>query len=595
MDGFAKDGYWWFNCGCRFEIIGPPWGKSKVPRIRSISDLHNPKHTINFQCPATWELLGKGWTKGVFQLESPLGRQWCKKLKPEHKEHMAALGALLRPGCLRAMDSKIICKDCRTETKEKEGEHLEVCPACGSDDFRRIRTSMTEHYCKRKNFEEEVELYHPSIDPILGPTYNVLAYQEQSMKIAVACANFNLQEADVLRKAIGKKLPEEMAKVKKLFLEKAKESKIVPIHQAEEIFGWIEKSQRYAFNKSHSASYGETGYACAYNKTHFPLSFYSSWLTFAQEKPDPHAEIAELVNDARITSNIKIRPPDIRFLKDRMHSDGEHIYFGLQDVKGVGESQVKKLHNTLTELNVDKQKLSRMKWMEFLLTLGNEISSTAMTAFIRSGALSYMKVDRTVMMKDYEIWSNLTKKEQKFIKEARFDINETSFNNMREALSYLIQKKGYHNEKRGVILAKTLDGLVNLPYILQDTIDYLVYSEEELLGVALTCHITDGILGAMETCTCKDIIKGFRGYSVLKVTLDEVRPWTCRRGESAGKKMAFIKASDNTCQLDNIVAFPNVYAEYTTLLNDGNIVYLSGKTSDTGSFVVERVYEHSET
>ena len=408
-----------FECNCRFDIIGNPVGKSRMPRVRSCSDLHNPNHTINFDCPATWELLSKGWTKGVFQLESPLGRQWCKKLKPENKEHMAALGALLRPGCLRATDSKIICKDCNTETKEKEGEHLKVCPACGSDDFRRIRTSMTEHYCKRKNLEEEVERYHGAIDPILSPTYNVLAYQEQSMKIAVAVANFNLQEADVLRKAIGKKLPEEMAKVKKLFLEKSKEAQIVSINQAEEIFGWIEKSQRYAFNKSHSASYGETGYACAYNKTHFPLAFYNSWLTFAQEKPEPHAEIAELVNDARITSSIRIRPPDIRFLKDRVHSDGENIYFGLQDIKGIGESQIKRLHHSLIELNIDKSKLTSMDWMTFLMNFGDEISSTAMTAFIRSGALSCFKIDRVIMIKDYEIWNELTKKERALRAEIR--------------------------------------------------------------------------------------------------------------------------------------------------------------------------------
>lgn len=593
---------WWidkdkviFECGCKFDVIGSPVGKTKMPRVRVCSDLHSTNCTINFDCEKTWELLGRGWSKGVFQLESPLGRQWVKKLKPTNKHHMAALGAILRPGSLRSVDIKIICKNCNTETREKEDEKLENCPECGSDDFRRIRTSMTEHYCKRKNLEEEVERYHPVVDKVLEKSYNCLIYQEQAMLLARELAGFNLQEADVLRKAIGKKLPEEMAKVKKLFLEKAKEAKIVSIEQAEEIFGWIEKSQRYSFNLSHAASYGETGYACAYNKTHFPLAFYSSWLTFAQEKPDPHAEIAELVNDARITSSIRIRPPDIRFLKDRIHSDGENIYFGLQDIKGIGESQIKKLHHSLIELNIDKSKLASMDWMTFLMNFGDEISSTAMTAFIRSGALSCFKIDRVIMVKDYEIWNALTNKERKFLKDAWFNIKNTTFKNMQEALSYLIENKGYHNAKRGCILVNILDSLVNRPYILQDTIDYLVYSEEELLGVALTCHITDSILGAMETCTCKDIIKGFKGYSVLKVTLDEVRPWICKRGESEGKKMVFIKASDNTCQLDNIVAFPKTYSEYATLLNDGNIVYLSGKIGDTGSFIVERVYEHIGT
>lgn len=559
---------WWidkekvvFECGCKFDIIGGPVGKTKMPRVRVCSDLHNQNCTINFNCEKTWELLSRGWSKGVFQLESPLGKQWVKKLKPINKHHMAALGSILRPGSLRAVDDEGI--------------------------------SMTQHYCRRKNFEEETPNYHPVVDRVLSKSYNCLIYQEQAMLLARELAGFNLQEADVLRKAIGKKLPEEMAKVKKLFLERAKETKIVSESQAEEIFGWIEKSQRYSFNLSHAASYGETGYACAYAKTHFPLAFYSSWLTFAQEKPDPHAEIAELVNDARITSSIRIRPPDIRFLRDRVHSDGENIYFGLQDIKGVGESQIKKLREAIKKLNIDKKELAKMSWMEFLMSIGDEVSSTAMMAFIRSGALTHMRVDRVKMVKDYEIWNDLTAKEKKFVKEAIYDLKTTNLKNMKDALSYLITNRGYHDAKRGTILHNKLDGLVNSPYTLQDTIDYLVYSEEELLGVALTCHITDGILGAMETCTCKDIIKGFKGYSVLKVTLDEVRTWKCKRGDDAGKPMAFIKASDNTCQLDNIVAFPKTYGQFSMLLNENNIVYLSGKTSDKGSFVIERVYEHS--
>jgi DNA polymerase-3 subunit alpha len=597
MDGFEKDGYWWFNCGCRFEIIGPKWGSSKTPKLRSILDKHNVNHTINFDCPATWELLSKGFTKGVFQLESPLGRQWCKNLKPENLENMAALGALLRPGCLRAKDYTLVCKDCHNkspikESHDEEGEK-DYCPECGGPNVRRVGVSMTEHYCKRKNQEELVERYHESIDPILSTTYNVLTYQEQSMQIAAAVANFNLQEADVLRKAIGKKLPEEMAKVKKLFIEKSKEAMVVSEDQAEEIFGWIEKSQRYSFNKSHSASYGETGYICAFAKTHFPLGFYRKWLEFAQAKPDSKEESKDLVNEARITSDIRIRPPDIRFMKTNVHSDGSNIFFGLQDVKDVGPAQIKKLQEVLDKYNIKKEEIADIGWRIFMMYIGEKVTSSAINALIRVGALSCFKVDRSVMEYEYDIWHKLTDKEQAFAKSYYARTNSAP-EDIQEIISIILKHHGYHDDRRGGVLVSILDSIVNSPYIIQDTIDYLVHCEEELLGVSLTCHITDSLLTAQETHSCKDIVKGYKGYAVLKVSLEDVRPWKIKNGQSAGKYMAFIKASDSSCQLDNIVAFPEVYNQYSYLLSPGTIVYITGKVSEKGSFTIERIYEHTQ-
>lgn len=591
MDGFEKDGCWWFNCGCRFEIIGPPWGKSKIPRVRSISDKHNPNHTINFDCPATWELLSKGWTTGVFQLESQLGKQWCQKMKPENLENMAALGALLRPGCMRAKDFVLYCKDCKSKFPIKEdGKAEDYCQNCGSPNVRRIGTSMTEHYCKRKNNEEQVELYHPSIDTILGPTYNVLTYQEQSMQIAVAVANFNLQEADILRKAIGKKLPEEMAKVKTLFMEKARSAGIVAEDQAEEIFGWIEKSQRYSFNKSHSASYGETGYICAFAKTHFPISFYTNWLKYEKDRN----EISTIINDARITSSIKIRPPDIRFLRDRVHSDGVSIYFGLQDIKGVGESQIRNLKETLAEYNISKDEICNIDWIVFLMYIGDKISADVMLALIKSGSLSYFKMDRIIMERDYNIWKHRLSNGEKAFAKYFYARKNVSPKDIRDIVNVILRNHGYHGNKRMAILIETLKSIDNPLYIIEDTIDYLVHSEEELLGTALTCHITDSLLNAQETHSCKDVVNGYKGYAVLKVCLEDIRPWKIKNGQNAGKLMAFIKVSDNTCRLENVVAFTEVYDRYSHLLFPEVIVYITGKLSEKGSFVIERIYEYVE-
>jgi intein/homing endonuclease len=146
-----------FDCGCGFVMY-------KDGRIRlNIEE-------VPLTCKRTWNLISNGLTKGVFQLESPLGRQWTKRLKPENMEHLSALGAILRPGVLRSVDENNV--------------------------------SMTEHYCRRKNGEEPVEYFHPALKPILRTTYGVLIYQEQAMAIAKDIAAFNLQEADELRKCI---------------------------------------------------------------------------------------------------------------------------------------------------------------------------------------------------------------------------------------------------------------------------------------------------------------------------------------------------------------------------------------------------------
>lgn len=200
-----------FECGCELPILGESVNKSGLPLLDI--DFYN----LRLDCPGTWGLIGTGMTKGIFQVESQLGRQWSKEIKPGCIEDMSAISALLRPGCLKSFLS--------------DGH------------------SMTQHYADRKNNKEPVTPYHPAVDNVLKDTFSLLLYQEQSMILAKEVAGFTLVEADMLRKAIGKKKADEMAKVKKMFLEKAATHGVVTKEQAEEIFGWIESSQRYAFNK----------------------------------------------------------------------------------------------------------------------------------------------------------------------------------------------------------------------------------------------------------------------------------------------------------------------------------------------------------
>ena len=177
-------------------------------------------NAVDYNCEKTWALFAEGKTKGVFQLESNLGRSWSKKLAPSNLEELSALIAIIRPGCLKAyVDGK----------------------------------SMTQHFIDRKHGREEITYLHESLEEVLKPTYGVLVYQEQSMRIAQKVAGFNLQEADVLRKAIGKKKADLMAKVKKSFIEGAKRVGIVNEQEADEIFSWIEKSSRCLLYTSDAA------------------------------------------------------------------------------------------------------------------------------------------------------------------------------------------------------------------------------------------------------------------------------------------------------------------------------------------------------
>ena len=220
---------------------------------------------LKFDDEVTWELICVGRTKGVFQLESNLGRSWAKRVQPKNIEELAALISIIRPGTLKAI---------------QDGK------------------SMTQRFVDRKNGSEEITYLHESLEPILKGTQGVLVYQEQAMKIVQQLAGFNLQEADDLRKAIGKKKADLMAKVKKKFLKGAIVEKIVSEEEAEEIFSWIEASSRYSFNKSHAVSYAICAYWSAYAKAHHPLEFYCSYLKHSGGKPDPQQEVRELVNDA---------------------------------------------------------------------------------------------------------------------------------------------------------------------------------------------------------------------------------------------------------------------------------------------------------
>lgn len=545
-----------FDCGCEWPILeGVPY-KGDIPAL----DFDIEQAPMN--CRATWGILGRGEAKGVFQLESPLGKQWVKKLKPESIEHMGALGALLRPGCLRAVDSEGI--------------------------------SMTSHYARRKNFEEPTTLYHPSIDFILAPTYGVLTYQEQSMGIAQQVAAFTLQEADMLRKSIGKKDAESMSKCKTMFMEGAKKAAILTDEQATEVFGWIQKSQRYSFNKSHAICYGVVGYHCAYIKAHFPLVFYTKWLTHADDKQ----EIYELVQDARLF-DIDVQPPNLVNQNEEFDHDGKTVQFGIGNISGVGPSVTKAIRECIDSAEARLQKpLEKFDWVDFLcfMTGKGKLPSDAVRALIRTGALRWLSagLGRRQMEAEYDAWLELAKKDAAF-QWAIANRESCGWRTVIEALRDIAKTKknggGCTSQPTANKILSEVQLLENPPTSHADTPHWIAWAEEDLLGISLSCSSLDACDLSQVNVSCKDYLAGQSGFLIFGVKLESVREVKTKKGKTPGQTMAFLSISDQTCGLEDVVCFPDVWKEYKTHLVKDALVILQGERDDkNGTLMVKKVW-----
>ncbi len=531
--------YKFADCGCSFRVL------NKKPLRIDFDPIHDE---INFNCSRTWDLLSEGNTKGCFQLESRLGKSMAKKLKPENVEQLSALISILRPGCLEAI---------------RDGK------------------SVSNHYIDKKNGDESVDYYHPALEDCLKTTYGEMIYQEQAMNIAKQIAGFNLQEADNLRKAIGKKKPEEMAKLKKKFIAGADKLKMVNKDEAEEIFGWIEKSQRYSFNKSHAVSYAYNAYLSAYTKAHFPKTFFASYLRFAKDKIDPKAEIKALIQNAT-EMDINVAVPDIRNMNALFIMRNEQIYFGLTDIKGFGNSVFNKLTSLVSEKQIDFDKIT---WCELLFHVLLNINSTAAKALITSGGVDFIKNTRTSMLFDYSIASELTKKETEFVIN-----NMASCKNLYECIYKLYHEHKITSRRKDKVLG-LLTTIENPPYALEDSPEWLSDAEETSLGCSITCSKVDMYDVTMTNCNCKDYKNTMLNEIILCGEISSLSVTKTKSGKNPGSEMAFVSLSDSFGVIDSVIFFPEAYKQYRNVLFDNNVIIVKGNKSKNGdSFIVQKAF-----
>ena len=204
-----------------------------------------------------------------------------------------------------------------------------------------LGSGMVEEFIKRKHGEVRIEYPHPLLEETLKPTYGVIVYQEQVMKIAQVIGNYSLGEGDLLRRAMGKKIAEEMAKQRQRFLEGARENDI-PDAKANEIFDLMEEFAKYGFNKSHSAAYALISYYTAYLKAHFPQEFMAALISSELENQD---KVFKYINACREMS-IDVLQPDVNRSRRRFSISEGNILFGLGGIKNVGSEAIT---NTLAE------------------------------------------------------------------------------------------------------------------------------------------------------------------------------------------------------------------------------------------------------
>src|SRR2546423_140438 len=235
--------------------------------VKATKGIEIPIDDLPLDDAKTYEILNKGNTVGIFQLESGGMRDLCRKFQISSIEHITALIALYRPG------------------------PMELIP----------------EFIKRRHGEVKIEYEHPLLEPICSETYGIMVYQEQVMQAAQVLAGYTLGAADLLRRAMGKKKPEEMAKYRESFVKGAAKLNHIPAPKANAIFDLLEKFAGYGFNKSHAAAYAIVAYQTAYLKANYPVEFMCAMMTNDMGNTD---KLAVLRNESRAMS-LEVLPPDV--------------------------------------------------------------------------------------------------------------------------------------------------------------------------------------------------------------------------------------------------------------------------------------------
>lgn len=459
----------------------------------------------------TYDLLKRAETTAVFQLESRGMKDLIKRLQPDTFEDIVALVALFRPGPLQS--------------------------------------GMVDDFVNRKHGRAKVDYPHPDLEPVLKPTYGVIVYQEQVMQIAQVLAGYSLGGADMLRRAMGKKKAEEMAKQRQLFLDGAEKNEIDE-KVAGPIFDLMEKFAEYGFNKSHSAAYALVAYQTAWLKAHYPAAFMAAVLSADMDNTD---KIVGLIDDCR-SMNLNVLPPDVNHSKIQFTVEDENsIRYGMGAIKGVGEAA---LAGIVTERERGK---SFSNLYDFCQRVDmKKINRRVMNSLVKAGAMDSLGGHRA------SLEASLSKALQ--IAEQHRDNSDSGQNDM-----FGLTSVDHTNE-------------VDEPLIEIDpwTEEQLLIAEKETLGLYLSGHPIDRYIDELSRFIPKRISeldapesKGYKRNEKPVITAGLIVAIRTMKGKNGGR-MAFITLDDQTARLE-VRVFAEVYEQYQAQLQPDKLVVIQGK------------------
>ena len=369
----------------KFDFLGLTTLSIIQDSIKLIKENHSNfdlKH-IPMDDKKTFQQLSKGEAIGIFQLESNGMGSVLRQLQPDKFEEIIAVVALFRPGPMDHIPS----------------------------------------FCNRKHGKEKIEYLHPLLEKVLKETYGIIVYQEQVMQIAQVLSNYTLGEADLLRRAMGKKIQKEMDAQKNRFIEGAKSNKI-SINEASKIFDLVNKFAGYGFNKSHAAGYALLAYQTAYLKTNFPYEFMTATFNYSIDRTDRII----LLNKELSSLNIEFKKPDINHSQAKFSIEENNglksIRFGLGAIKGVG---IKSMSNLVKERENNGKFIDIIDFMNRLK--GDVINKRQLEKLVQAGSFDSIETNRARLFynvpKFVEIYGGSNFKDQN--QAMLFEENKLSF------------------------------------------------------------------------------------------------------------------------------------------------------------------------
>ncbi|HYC76607.1 MAG TPA: DNA polymerase III subunit alpha [Planctomycetota bacterium] len=472
----------------------------------------------------TYRMLQEGRAAGVFQLESDGMIDLLKRMKPDRFEDLVAILALYRPGPL------------------------------GS--------GMVDSYVKRKHGQEPVTYKHPLLEPILKETLGGILYQEQVMRIANVLAGFSLTEADVLRKAMGKKKPEILAKFKDKFVQGAAKNG-VPEATAAEIFADIEYFAGYGFNKSHSAAYALVTYQTAWLKANHPVEFMAALLTCEMLSIDKTVEYVEELR----AMGLELLPPDVNRSEARFSVEGGAVRYGLGAVKGLGVG-------LLDHVSAEREKNGPYKSVFDLCERCAHVgmNKAALEAMTYAGALDALPGNRAQKIAALE------------------DALAVGAAAARDRKSGQASLFGDFDDEPATSTA-TAGGLRDLPEFADDV---KLQHEKDALGFFLTGHPLNRWRAELQryaSATVKKLAQlDDRAPVVLGGLVRKARAVVIKNGPSAGQKMGIVEIEDFTGTVEAVIP-PKLYLDLSQKAAVDRVVFLRGQVDKRREIPSVRIEE----